>query len=91
MPSLCRLTFPQGTDTDTIESHLALAIVAAECVFGKPRVRISAAYCLSQEKPQIAIDVSTEVGEHIAQVFTGLAMRDLGEEAYTVERMTEAR
>jgi hypothetical protein len=88
MPAACRFKFPEGTDGVTIEGHLALAVIAAECTFGKPRVRISAAYCLSKDKPHLAIDVSTEVGELIAQVFTGLVMRELGEEAFVVERVT---
>ncbi len=89
MPAVCRFRFPEGLDGETIEGHLALAIIAAECTFGKPRVRISAAYCISKDRPEIAIDVSTEVGEHIAQVFTGLLMREFGEEAFVVERMTD--
>lgn len=89
MAAVCRFKFPEGIDGETIEGHLALAIIAAECAFGKPRVRISAAYCLSEEKSQLAIDVSTEVGEHIAQVFTGLVIRELGEECFTVDRMTD--
>lgn len=89
MPGVCRFRFPDGMDGETIEGHLALAIITAECTFGKPRVRISAAYCISKDKPEIAIDVSTEVGEHIAQVFTGLLMREFGEEAFVVERMTD--
>lgn len=88
MPSVCRFTFPLGTDRETIEAHLALAVISAECTFGKPGVRTSgAAYFLSKERPQMAIDVSTEVGEHIAKVFAGLMIRELGEEGFTVERM----
>ena len=89
MPVVCRFKFSRGKDRETIEEHLALAVIAAECTFGKPRVRISAAYCLSKDKPHLVIDISTEVGELIAQVFTGLVMRELGEEAFVVERMTD--
>jgi hypothetical protein len=90
MSSVCRFTFPHETDRETIEAHLALAIIAAECLFGKPRVRIDAAYFLSKEQPQIAIDVSTGVGNHVARIFTGLMIRQLGEEAFTVDRITKA-
>jgi hypothetical protein len=72
-----------------MEAHLALAVIAAECTFGKPKVRLSAAYCLAKEKPHIVIDVSTEVGEHIAQIFAGLMMRQLGEEAFSVDRTAD--
>ena len=88
MPAVCRFKFPDGLDTEIIEAQLALAIIVAECAFGQAKVRISAAYCISKEKPQVAIDVSTEVGEHIAQVFTGLMIRQIGEDRFTVDRLT---
>ena len=88
MQTVCKFKFPDGLDREIIEAQLALAIVAAECTFGQARVRIAAAYCVSKEKPyQVAIDVSTDVGEHIAQVFTGLMIRQLGEDKFTVDRV----
>lgn len=87
MSAVCRFKFPESFDREDMESQLALAIVATECTFGQPRVRIAAAYCVSRDKPQVAIDVSTEVGEHIAQVFAGLMIRELGEDNFSVERV----
>jgi hypothetical protein len=82
----CTFEFPKGTPREFIEAHLAEAIFTAECVYGAPRVRNSAAYYVPMNKPQCAIDVSTEVGEHVAEVFTGLVTRDLGEDGFTVTR-----
>ena len=87
MPSVCRFKFPEELDRESIETQLALAIISAESTFGQPKVRISAAYCVSRENSQVAIDVSTEVGEHIAQVFTGFMTRQLGEDKFTVDRV----
>ncbi len=87
MPTVCRFKFHEGLGREFMETQLALAVIAAECAFGQPRVRISAAYCVSKEKHQVVIDVSTEVGEHIAQVFTGLMIRQLGEDKFTVDRV----
>jgi len=87
MSAVCRFKFPDVLDRETIETQLALAIVAAECTFGQPKVRLSAAYCISKEKPHVAIDVSTKIGEHIAEVFTGLMTRQLGEASFTVDRV----
>jgi hypothetical protein len=87
MPTICKFKFPDGTDRETIESQIALAITTAECTYGHPKVRISAAYYISPGKPEVAIDVSTEVGEHIAQTFTGLMIRQLGEDNFDVERI----
>jgi len=89
MPVVCKFKFPNELDRETIETQLALAIISAECAFGQPRVRISAGYLISKEKPEVAIDVSTDVGEHIAQVFTGLMTRQLGEDQFTVERVRD--
>ena len=86
MRTVCKFKFPDGTDRETIESQIAMAITAAECTYGHPKVRISASYLISADKPEIAIDVSTEVGEHIAQTFTGLMIRQLGEDNFNVER-----
>ena len=95
MSVVCRFKFPEGLDKDSIEAQLALAIIAAECIFGQSRVRISAAYCISPANktaeddrgPWVAVDVSTEVCEHIAQVFTGLMIRQLGEDKFAVDRV----
>ena len=95
MSVVCKFEFPEELDRETIETQLALAIIATECTFGQPKVRISAAYCVSpasdtadgKTKPKVAVDVSTEVGEHIAQVFTGLMIRQIGEDNFTVDRI----
>jgi len=87
MREVCRFRFPEGLDAEIVEAQLGLAIIAAESAFGHAKVRINAAYCISGEKRQVVIDVSSPVGEHIAEVFTGLMMRQLGEEGFTVRRV----
>ena len=86
MPKVCRFKFPEGPDRESIETHLALAIKATESVYGQPRVRMGVGYLFSGDDKELAIDVSTEVGEHMAQVFTGLLTWQLGEDKFTVER-----
>jgi hypothetical protein len=88
MQAVCRFIFPKETKRELIEASIASAFFNAECVFGKPRVRVSgAAYYLDEDSPQCIIDVSTEVGEHIAQVFTGIMINVLGEEKFQVRRI----
>lgn len=89
MSSVCRFRFPEELDGEVIETQLTLAVIATECAFGQARVRIGAAYCFSREKSQVAIDVSSDVGEHIAQVFTGLMIRQIGEDRFTVDRVNK--
>lgn len=89
MKTVCRFTFPEGTNRDLIEAAIASAIFNAECFFGKPKVRLSAAYYMAPNKPQCVIDISNDVGEHIAQVFTGMMISTLGEEEFQVRRIEE--
>jgi hypothetical protein len=85
MTEICRFKFKDGISKAMIEEQIALAIITAECTFGQARVRLHASYAASEGKA--VIDVSSDVGEHIAQVFTGLMIRKLGEENFTVERI----
>lgn len=85
MPEICRFKFKEGISKEMIEEQIALAIITGECTFGQARVRIHASYAASDGKA--VIDVSSDVGEHIAQVFTGLMIRKIGEDNFTVERI----
>jgi hypothetical protein len=88
MKTICKFKFPTGTSREFIEASVASAIFNAECVFGKPRVRVSSiTYYIPEDSPQCVIDVSNEVGEHVAQVFTGIMMNVLGEEKFQVKRI----
>ncbi len=87
MPDVCKFKFDEGIDSKFIESQVALAIITAECTFGQAKVRINTAYLASKNK--VVIDVANEVGEHIAQVFTGLMTRKFGEDKFTVERIRD--
>jgi hypothetical protein len=87
MADVCKFRFEQGPSRDSIETQLALAIRATESVYGSPRVRMGVGYLFSEDDRELAIDVSTEVGEHMARVFTGLVTWQLGEDGFTVERV----
>ncbi len=84
---VCRFTFQKNVSRDRIEELIAFAVISAECTFGQAKVRISASYLASDSKA--VIDVSSPVGEHIAEIFTGLVIRDYGEESFTVERVRD--
>ena len=86
--TVCWFTFPEGPDRDQLEASLARAIADAEHVFGQAKVMICAAYYFSEDGRQVLIDVSTDVGELVAQIFTGLVTNQIGESAFTVVRET---
>ena len=94
MSSVCRFKFTKGIDRETIEKQLALAIVSTECTFGQPKVRINASYYILpkdkigsiKDEVKVVIDVSNGIGEHIAQLFTGLIIRQFGENGFIVNK-----
>ena len=86
MSTICIFKFSEDVNEEILEKQIAVAIIYAECTFGKPKVRIGAAYSISPGESKVSIDISTEVGESIAQVFTGLMIRQLGEDGFQVIR-----
>lgn len=87
MKDVCRFTFDDAVSREAIEGQLSLAVLVAECVFGQARVRLNVSYLTSDDSRCLAVDVSHEVGAYIAQVFTGLLIRYVGEERFGVERV----
>ena len=84
---VCRFKMKKHVSRDELEKIITFAIISAECTYGQARVRLNASYLAIDSKA--VIDVSSEVGEHIAQIFTGLLIREIGEEEFTVERITK--
>jgi hypothetical protein len=82
---VCRFKFKKTISREQIEEHIAFAVISAECTFGQAKVRLNAAYLAADSK--VVIDVSSPVGEHIAEVFTGLLIKNYGEQSFTVERV----
>lgn len=88
--SILRFTFSEGLDAGAVEGDMALAIFAAECVYGRPRVRMETAYLVDECRRACVVDVRGEAGEAAVRVFAGLTAARLGEESYTVRRLDEA-
>ncbi len=87
MKMFCRFILPEGTARELLEEKLAFAVFSAECAFGKPKVRIEASCYVSPKRPRCVVDISTPVGEYIAQVLTGALSKELGEEGFAVQRI----
>ncbi|MGE0267871.1 MAG: hypothetical protein AB7S78_05410 [Candidatus Omnitrophota bacterium] len=85
MKKVCRFLFDDDIESNLIEAEITQAILTAEDVFGQPKVRLSASYLVSKNKA--VIDVTDDVGEHIARVFTGRMSRKVGQERFTVDRI----
>jgi hypothetical protein len=88
MAQLLRFKFKKSVTKKLIEGQIAIAILTAEATFAQAKVRLHAGYVVSKNKA--VIDVSSDVGEHIAQVFTGLMTRLVGETNFTVNKVKTA-
>ena len=85
--TLCRFSFPKGTNGTDVERAVADAIFVAECLHGTAKVRLGTSYYLAPGGRHCVIDTGTEIGEQVAQLVTGLLARKLGETAFRVERI----
>ena len=90
MGTVFRFTFPEGADVRAVEGDMAMAIFAAECVYGRPRVRMETSYLVDECGMACVVDTCGEAGEAVARVFAGLASARLGEDSYTVRRLPRA-
>ena len=89
MSKVFRFTFYVEPDPEDIEADLALAIFAAECLHGRPRVRLETRYLVAPDGQTCVLEVSGPAGESAAQVFTGLATARFGEEAVRISQHQE--
>ena len=80
-----RLTFPPKTKMRDIHDTLALALFAAEGLFGSARVRTELDLDFDVPGHRCAIGTLTEVGSATARVFIGLLTREIGEAGFRVE------
>ena len=85
-----RYSFDASVPDAEIENTLALAVFAAEGLHGQSRVRLEATYCFDPEKHACVIDTGSDVGRDICRMFTGFAIREFGESAFTVCRAPDA-
>ena len=81
-----RYEFDPSVPPDEIENTLLLAVLTAESLHGKPRVRLDASYCFDSDKRACVIDAGSEVGRDISRMFTGFAIREYGERSFKVRR-----
>ena len=86
IPNGIHFEFEPTVSLADAEMSLHLAMFAVEGIFGRARVRLDAEYELNEEDHEIAVDASTEVGAMIVRVFTGLLLREIGEDSFQVCR-----
>ena len=86
MSEIIRFRFPDESTHDDVEGDVALAVFVAECVYGRPRVRIEAGYDVDAHGRLCVLQVGGDAGEATARIIAGLAAVRFGEGGYEVER-----
>jgi len=91
MQGIYRFIFDEPVPAKEIEEALFWSRLNAESIFGKAKVRLDASYSFDPEKKTCEIDKTTEVGQHIAQIFITCITRSFGDKAFTVERLRKKK
>ena len=79
--------FSFNVPIDEVERSLALSVLTTESLHGRTRVRLDASFCIDKKEHACVVDAGTEVGCHIASIFTGYLTREFGENAFRVKRI----
>ena len=87
MREIVRLAFPPPSGRREVEDDLALAVFAAECLYGRPQTRLELQYLVSPDGSRCVADVRGPAGEAALRVFLGLAAARCGEGRLSVERL----
>ncbi len=82
-----KFIFRESTPVKEIEECLFWSAFNTESIFGKARFRLDSSFCFDRHQRIVIIDKSTDVGKHLAQLFTATVSREFGEEGFRVERL----
>lgn len=81
-----RYTFKRHVPIDDVQDSLTLAVLGAEQLHGRARMRLEAGFRLDRQRRICTIDASTTVGQDIARLFAGYLAQEFGEKAFQVRR-----
>jgi len=79
--------FTEKVQMQEAEDSLMLAVLAAEGIYGRSRVRLETSFAFDPAKRSCVIDATTEVGQHVSRIFTTFITKQFGEEAFRIERL----
>ncbi|HMO16352.1 MAG TPA: hypothetical protein PKA83_19700 [Pirellulaceae bacterium] len=85
-----RFSLDRRVSLDDAEMTLHLAMLAAEGLYGSPRVAMEFRYELHALENAIDVDGETEVGTSVARIFAGLLLRQFGEGGFRIDNIESA-
>ncbi|HMO16383.1 MAG TPA: hypothetical protein PKA83_19855 [Pirellulaceae bacterium] len=83
-----RFSLDRRVSLEDAEMTLHLAMLAAEGLYGSPRVVMEFRYELHPLENAIDVDGETEVGTSVARIFAGLLLRQFGESGFRIDNLT---
>jgi hypothetical protein len=86
-----RFEFNPEISTKDIEKRIISAVLDAESIHGPAKVRLDASFYFDKADKVCVIDKTTEVGQHIAQIFISSIARDFGDAAFKVVRLRKKK
>jgi hypothetical protein len=87
--TIYRFRFEPKVPMDAVEASILLSVFAAEGLHGPARVRMDGSFLLAEKRRVCVVDATTQVGRTISKVFTGLLLREFGEDLVQVERIVD--
>ena len=81
-----RYSFKRHLSMDDVQDSLTLAVLGAEQLHGRAKIRLDASFRLDRQRRSCTVNASTQVGEDIARMFAGFLTREFGERAFEVRR-----
>src|SRR5438093_13111224 len=85
---LWRFRLPTPGDHPAVEADLGLALFAAACLYGEPRLRLEAGYAAKPDGSTVVIEARGPAGEAVVRIFLGLASARVGDDLVAVEAIT---
>ena len=81
-----RYRFARTVPVRDIEETLMLALMAVESLHGRARLRMDGRYRFDKKQRLCEIDATTKVGADLAEIFTGYATREYGDDAVAIKQ-----
>jgi hypothetical protein len=84
-----RYNFAPEVPLEDIEGALLLSILGVESLHGESQARLDVGHIFDPVKRLCVIDAGTDVGKDLNRLFVGFVRRELGEDAFRVERVAD--
>ncbi|MDB5334994.1 MAG: hypothetical protein JWN70_613 [Planctomycetaceae bacterium] len=88
-PALFKYKFSEQIPMDEVEGAFVLALFGTEALHGESETRLLAEHAMNISKRSCVIDATTPLGMDLNRLFVAFLNRELGEDAFAVERVAD--